>query len=352
MVGPGHPAYVIAEIGSNFDGDLDRAKMLARLAKEAGADAYKIQNFLAPKIVSDEGFKDLKIGYQANWTESVVEVYRKAEFPREWVKEIADYCSQIGIDFMSSAWDTEAVDLLESVGVVAHKIGSGEVDNLEFISHVAKTGKPIFLATGTATNKEVAQAVETIRKAGNENIILMQCIVNYPSSVEEANLKAMVSMGQEFSVPFGYSDHSIGASGGGDDPLNGLLIPLGMAALGGCVIEKHVSDDPSRKGPDHTFAMTFSHNFTQMVLGIHAMEKALGDGIKRTMPSEKDTAIIMRRGMFLTRDLAEGESIAREDIEMLRPAVGMRPPRITEVVGKKARYALKKGQPLHEADVI
>lgn len=349
-VGPGHPAYIIAEIGSNFDGSLARAKKLAKLCKEAGADAYKIQNFLAPKIVSDQGFKNLKRGYQSKWKESVVEVYRKAEFPRAWVKELAAYCKKIGIDFISSAWDTEAVDLLERVGVLAHKIGSGEVDNLEFIRYVAKTGKPIILSTGTASMAEVERAVKTVRKTGNNKLILLQCVVNYPSSIKEANLNAMVTLGKKFGVPVGYSDHSIGKDGGSDDPLDGLTVPLGTIALGGCVVEKHVTDDRRRKGPDHPFAMTIE-DLRRMVQGARAMESALGDGVKRRMPSEKDTAVIMRRGLFAARDIKKGEKLTRSMVEMLRPAVGLRPPTLSVVLGKKARRTIAAGQPIHAMDI-
>ncbi|MSU74635.1 flagellar biosynthesis protein FlgA [Candidatus Kaiserbacteria bacterium] len=351
LVGPGHPTYVIAEIGSNFDGSLERAKKLAKLCKDAGADAYKIQNFLAPQIVSEEGFKNLKIGYQSTWKESVVEVYRKAEFPRAWVKELSDYCKKIGIDFFSSPWDTEAVELLEKVGVPAYKIGSGELDNLEFIRYVAKTGKPIIISTGTGTLVDVSAAVHVVKKTGNKNLALLQCTVNYPASVKEANLKAMVSMGKKFSTVVGYSDHSIGKEGGSDDPLGGLLVPLGAVALGGCIVEKHVTDDRTRKGPDHSFAITIPE-LRHMVQSIRAMEAALGDGIKRPMPSEKETVISMRRGMFATMDIAKGETFARNMIAYLRPAVGLRPPMIGKVIGKKAKRTITAGQPICTKDVF
>lgn len=350
-IGPGYPAYIIAEIGSNFDGSLARAKKLAKLCKAAGADAYKIQNFLAQKIVSDEGFKKLKIGYHAQWKDSVVEVYRKAEFPRAWVKELAEYCKKIGIDLISSCWDTEAVDLLEDIGVPAHKIGSGEIDNLEFIRYVAKAGKPVILSTGTAGMKEVKQAVDAVRKAGNSQLVLLQCVVNYPSSIKEANLRAMVTLGKKFGTPVGYSDHSIGKDGGSDDPLDGLTVPLGTVALGGCVIEKHVTDDRRRKGPDHPFAMTIE-DLRRMVQGVRAMEAALGSGIKQTSKSEKDTAIIMRRGIFTTRRIKKGEKIMRDALELLRPATGLRPPYLRKVIGKKAARAIPAGAPVHAKDVV
>lgn len=350
LVGSGQPAYVIAEIGSNFDGSLARAKKLAKLCKEAGADAFKIQNFLAPKIVSAQGFKNMQVAFQAKWDKPVVEVYKKAEFPREWVKEIAEYCHQIGIDFFSSPYDREAVDMLEKLHVPAHKLGAGEIDNLEFIEYVAKTGKPIIISAGAATLKEIEAAVRAVRRVGNKKLILLQCVTNYPSPIADANLRAMVALQKKFRVVVGYSDHTIGKAGGADDPLDGLTVPLGAVALGGSVIEKHVTDDRRRKGPDHPFALTMDE-LKKMIQGIRAMEAALGDGKKRLMPSEKQTAIIQRRGMYATRDIRKGEIFTRGMITYLRPAVGLRPPLIVKVVGKRAKRDVSAGEPIRTNDV-
>ncbi len=349
-VGAGHPAYIIAEIGSNFDGSLTRAKKLAKLCKEAGADAFKIQNFLAVKIVSAEGFKNFQVAFQAKWNKPVVEVYKKAEFPRKWVKEIADYCKEIDIDFFSAPYDVEAVDLLENIGVQAYKLGAGEIDNLEFISYVAKKKKPLLISVGAATMQEIADAVTTVRKAGNKNLILLQCVTNYPSPLADSNINAMVTLRKKFNAVVGYSDHTIGKEGGSDDSLDGLTVPLGAVALGASVIEKHVTDDRTRKGPDHPFALTMNE-LKRMVQGIRGMEAALGDGKKRLMPSEKQTAIIQRRGMYTTCDIKKGQKIIRDMISYLRPAVGMRPPLIQKVLGKKAKSDVKAGQPLRKEHV-
>jgi len=350
IVGRGYPAYIIAEIGSNFDGDLGRAKRLAQLAKEAGADAYKIQNFLAPKIVSSEGFKNLKASFQSSWDKPVVDVYRSAEFPREWVAEVAAYCDSIGIDFLSSPYDHGAVDLLERIGVPAHKIGSGEIDNLDFLEYVAKTGKPLILACGSATLEDVATAVEAVRRNGNGSIVLLQCVTNYPSPIGDANLRAMVTLSDTFGVPVGYSDHTIGTIGGGDDPLNGITVPLGAIALGGCMIEKHVTDDRTRKGPDHPFALEFE-DLKRMVDAIRAMERALGDGIKRVMESERETVIIQRRGIYAARGIRKGEQITRDMLEYLRPAVALRPPEVGKILGKRAVRDISAGSPMY-ADAV
>lgn len=349
-VGAGHPAYIIAEIGSNFDGDLARAKSLAKLSKDLGADAYKIQNFLAPKIVSNAGFKNLQVAFQANWDKPVVDVYRQAEFPREWIKELSDYCKEIGIDFFSSPYDTDAVDQLEGLGIAAHKIGSGEIDNLEFLAYVARTGKPILIACGASTMEEIAAAVKTVRDTGNENIILLQCVTNYPSPIKDSNIRAMNTLKETFGVLVGYSDHTIGAAGGADDPLNGATVPLGAVALGACVIEKHFTDDRTRKGPDHPFAMN-PEEFKAMVDGIRAMEQALGDGEKKLMPSEHQTVVIQRRGIYAVKDIPSGQTVTRDMLEFLRPAVGLRPPQIGLVVGKTLNKAIAAGEPIKAEDV-
>lgn len=350
QVGAGHPAYIIAEIGSNFDGDLQRAKDLAKLSKDLGADAYKIQNFLAPKIVSNAGFKNLQVAFQAKWDKPVVEVYKNAEFPREWVKELADYCKEINIDFFSSPYDTEAVDQLEALGIAAHKIGSGEIDNLEFLAYVARTGKPVLLSCGASTMEEVEAAINAIRAAGNEKIVLLQCVTNYPSPMKDSNIRAMTRLQEKFGVLVGYSDHTIGAAGGADDPLNGITVPLGAIALGGCVIEKHFTDDRTRKGPDHPFAMN-PEEFKLMIQSIRAMEQALGDGEKKLMPSESQTVIIQRRGIYAIQEIPAGTPVTRDMIEYLRPAVGLRPPAVTTLIGKTLNKTIAAGDPIKAEDL-
>ena len=349
-IGANQPTYIIAEVGSNFDHDLARAKSLAKLAKDCGADAYKIQNFKAPKIVSDVGFKGLQVAFQAKWDKPVTEVYRAAEFPRDWLQEVADYCKEIGIDFFSSPYDTEAVDQLEKIGVPAHKIGSGEIDNLEFLQYVANTGKPIILGCGAATMEEIEAAVKAMREAGNNQIVLLQCVTNYPSPMADANIRAMLTLQEKFGVEVGYSDHTIGAVGGSDDPLGGLTVPIASVALGARIIEKHFTDDRTRQGPDHPFAME-APVFKQMAQGIRALEKALGDGAKKVEPSENQTVIIQRRGIYAVRSINPGDKIARDMVEFLRPAVGLRPPALPGILGKTVNKAIKAGEPLKPDDI-
>lgn len=349
-VGAGHPTYIIAEIGSNFDGDLKRAKHLAKRAKEAGADAFKIQLFSTPQIASQVGFESLP-EFEAKWGQPVIDIYKAAEFPREWVKEIMDYCKQIGIDFISSTFDVDGVDLLEKYKVSVHKIAAPEISHLEFVEYIARTGKPTIMSIGAATLEEAEMAVKIFRKAKNDRLMLLQCVTGYPSPLEDSNLLAMQQLKDKFGTIVGFSDHTIGVEGGADDPLGGLTVPLGSVALGGKIIEKHVTDDRSRKeGTDHSFALTFEE-FALMVKGVRGMEAALGDGKKRIMPSEKKWRVTQRRGMYAVRAIAKGQKITRDMLIMLRPAVGLPPPMLPKVLGKKAKRAIAAGHPIKPHDI-
>jgi sialic acid synthase SpsE len=335
IIGDGQPAYIIAEVGSNFDGSKDRAKLLIELAKECGADAVKFQCFRADKIVSAEGFEGLKCGFQANWDKSVYEVYQAAEFPREWHEELFEYAQKAGIDFLSSPYDREAVDILDGLGVAVFKIGSGDITWPEMLRYIAGKGKPVILGTGASNMEEIDKAVLTIREEGNEEIVLLQCVTNYPSSFESANIRAMVTMAQEYDVLVGYSDHTPGS-----------IVALGAVALGACVIEKHFTDDKRRKGPDHPFAMD-AKDMKEMVDSIRTLEKALGDGVKELYEEENQTVVLQRRCLRAREDIAKGVVITENMIDVLRPAPkdGLYPEYKNMVVGRTSKTVIKKGSP-------
>ncbi|MFC1991137.1 N-acetylneuraminate synthase family protein [Chloroflexota bacterium] len=332
-VGEGEPTYIIAEIGSNFDGDLEQAKKLIDLAKNVGADAAKFQSFLPEKIIARKGFQ-AKSSFQANWKKPVYDVYDAATFPREWHRQIAEYCQKIGIHFLSSPYDREAVDLLEEIGVPAFKVGSGDITFIQLIDYIAKKGKPIILATGASSLGEVEEAINAIRATGNEDIILLQCITNYPSPFKDANIRAMVTLKETFQVPVGYSDHS---------PRN--IVPLGAVALGACLIEKHFTFDKTKEGPDHSFAMDVSE-MAAMIRDIRSLEAALGSPIKRLISAETETAIIQRRSLFASVDIPAGTVITSEMLEPLRPATGILPKYMNLVIGRKAEVDIPEGEPI------
>ena len=327
------PTYFIAEIGSNFDGDLGRAKALADLAKESGADAAKYQSFLPEKIIHPAGFRDPE-GFQSKWKKSVWEVYSDAALPRDWHVELRDHCTSIGLDFFSSPYDAGALALLDELGVVAHKIGSGEINNPSFLRLVAASGRPVILATGASTLVEVAEAVEILRSEGTQEVALLQCVTNYPSTFESANVRAMVTLAETFDVVVGYSDHT-----------PGHLVPAAAVALGGRIIEKHFTDDRTREGPDHSFAMTGS-DFKEMVDHVRLLEHALGDGVKQVESEEEGPRVFQRRGLWITNDCPPGHVLRADDIDVLRPAHGLPPALRASMVGLTLPAGAPAGTPL------
>ena len=339
-VGANAPAYFIAEIGANFDGSLEKAKEYARLAKEIGADCAKIQSFKADKIVSRRGFASMKLrGVHGSWKRPVDEVFREVEFPRKWHRDFFDYCWKIGITPSTATYDYEAVDLVDKLGIEFYKIGSGDITWLEMVEYIARKGKPIMLATGASTLAEVDEAVRAIEKTGNRNVVLMQCITNYPSKFESANINVLNTYREAFGAILGYSDHTP------DD-----VVALGAVALGAKVIEKHITIDRSHKGPDHPHSMTFEE-FGRMIARTRQLEAALGTGRKEVVAEESETVIVQRRGLTVARDIKKGTLFKKTDIIELRPALGIYPKYKNMIIGKMAKRDLKSGEPIRWEDV-
>lgn len=340
LIGENHPTYFVADIAANHDGSLDRARYLIRLAKKAGADAAKFQNFRAPKIVSDLGFKTLggQQSHQASWRKSVFEVYQSASIPFEWTHELKAACEQEGIDYFSAPYDFEAIDFLDEFMPV-YKIGSGDVDWLEAIERIAQKGKPVLLATGAANIGEVQQAVHTVL-AHNSQLVLMQCNTNYtgsPENFKHVHLNVLRTYRSMFpQVVLGLSDHT-----------PGYAAVLGAVALGARVVEKHFTDDNSREGPDHAFALD-PVVWEQMVYRTRELEQALGSGDKTVAENEQQTVVLQRRCLRAARDIRAGETFTREMIDVLRPAApgAILPPEINRVVGTKAIVDIPAGQEL------
>lgn len=333
LVGEGQPALIIADLGGNFDGSLDKAKKLAKLVKEAGADVVKIQSFKAGKIVSASGFASMKLrGVHGSWGKPVDEVFKAAEFPREWHKEFFDYCNDIGILVSSSPWDYEAVDIMDEADVPFYKIGSGDITWLEMLEYIAKKGKPVILATGASTLAEVDEAVSVIERAGNRDLALLQCITNYPSKIESANIRVLDTYATAFDgIVTGYSDHTLTDT-----------VVLGAVARGAKVIEKHFTDDKRNAGPDHPHSME-PDQFADMVVRIRDMEKALGSSRKEVVAEESETVIVQRRGLYASQFIRKGEVIGNRIIE-LRPALGIYPKYKEQVAKLRADKDIREGE--------
>ncbi|OGZ62608.1 MAG: flagellar biosynthesis protein FlgA [Candidatus Staskawiczbacteria bacterium RIFCSPHIGHO2_02_FULL_34_10] len=336
LVGEGQPVFFIADIGANFDNDINKAKELALAAKEAGVDCVKIQSFLSEKIVSGPSFAKMQLkGVHGTWGKPIDQVFKEAEFPRAWHKELMEYCKSIGIIFSSAPYDFEAVDLLDSLGVDFFKIGSGDIAWLEILEYIAKKGKPVILATGDSTLAEVDEAVRTIEKTGNNQLVLLQCITNYPSKIESANINVLKNYQTAFNVITGYSDHSPGD-----------IVVLGSVALGGKVIEKHLTLSKQGDGPDHPHSME-PEEFKQLIQKTRLLEKALGDTKKEVVGEEQETVIVQRRSLHVKRDIKKGEIISLEDIIELRPAVGILPKHKNIVAGRKAKSDMLKYEAIY-----
>lgn len=336
LVGNGHPSYIIAEIGANFDNSLSKAKELCAAAKETGADCAKFQSFKAEKIVSAGGFSKMKLkGVHGSWGRPVHEVFRDAEFPREWHSEVKEYCDKIGIDFSSSPYDIEAVDLCVELNVPFIKIGSGEITWLEMLEYIAKKNLPMILATGDATLSEIDEAIRVIESTGNKNLILLQCITNYPSMIESANINVLKTYQNAFDILTGYSDHSAGD-----------LVILGSIALGGCVVEKHFTLNKNDKGPDHPHSMDVS-DFTSMVKDIRLLETAMGSTRKFVVEEENETVYVQRRGLYSSKTIPKGKIIEESDLVVLRPALGILPKYKNIVIGKTAQTEIPADSPIY-----
>ncbi len=339
------PVYFIADIASNHDGDLNRAKELIHLAAVSGADAVKFQHFTAERIVSDIGFRHLgkTLGHQANWDKSVFEIYRECECKHEWSIELFKTARECNVHFMTTPYDMVAVDLLDDL-VPAYKIGSGDITWIDFLIYVAQRQKPVILATGASTLSEVTNAVDNILKY-NPQCVLLQCNTNYTGSVENfksVNLKVLRLFDLIYpNLPLGLSDHT-----------PGYTAVLGAVTLGARVIEKHFTDDNERRGPDHAFSMNPS-SWKEMVLRCRELENALGDGIKKVEDNEKETVVLQRRCLRLKCNKSAGEVLNISDIDILRPAPrdALEPNCLHKILNQRLKNSKCAGEALYQRDL-
>ena len=338
LVGENQSCYIIAEIGSNFDGSLTKAKKLIKLAKFSGADAVKFQVFTAEELIIRQGFEQ-KTAFQAKWKNSVWNTYKKAEFPRKWHKELNEFSKKIGIHFFTSPWDFEAVDMLDELNPPAIKIGSGDITYLEILKYIGSKKRPVILATGASTIQEVENAVKAIKSTGNQQIILLHSVTQYPSPIEDANLLVLEELRKKFQLNVGYSDHSPGS-----------LVALASVTLGAKVIEKHFTDNPNLSGPDHPHSMD-PKSFADMVKNIKLLEKALGDGIKKIENSERETKIIQRRGVWTIKPIAKGEKFNENNLKVLRPVLGIPATEYNSILGKRSKKKFKAYQVIKKTDL-
>lgn len=335
QVGTGYPTYIIAEIGSNHDSDLGKAKELIRAAKDAGADAVKLQSFTAEGLLNP-----LRPDSEGRWTaHPAYPIIERLTVPEEWHQILFDFCASIGTTFLSAPFDSGRAELLNEIGVPAFKLASGELTNEPLLKQVASYGKPIILSTGAAYLEEVRRAVDIIIDAKNFEVALLHCASLYPPKYEDMNIMAMTSLAREFGCPVGFSDHTPGDT-----------VPTAAVALGASIIEKHITIDRTLKGPDHPYAMEVDE-FRSMVSEIRNLEKALGDGTKRPSASEMAERVGARRSIYARTDIHRGEVITSEKVKLVRHAYGLEPKDLGVIIGKTALRDLIKDMPVQREDI-
>lgn len=318
---------IIAEAGVNHNGDMSLAKELIAAAAEAGADLVKFQTFIAANIISRSA---PKAEYQKGATdpqESQQEMVRKLELTRDNHLELIAECQKQGVGFFSTAFDKDSIDLLEELGgsdIV--KVPSGELTNLPYLRYLTRHGKRVLLSTGMANLAEIEAAINVVEQVGTprDKITVLHCTTEYPTPMEDVNLRAMVNIGKAFGVSVGYSDHT-----------PGIEIPIAAVALGATVIEKHFTLDRNLPGPDHRASLE-PDELKAMVQGIRNIEKALGDGIKRPSPSELKNKPIARKSLVAARPIKAGEAFTEDNLMAKRPGTGISPMQWDEVIGRTA----------------
>lgn len=340
-VGPGQPAYVIAEAGSNHNRDLPTAIRLIDAAASAGADAVKFQTYTAEGLYSRKTptMSYLEDGDLLKEQETVWELIKRIEMPWDWHADLAEHAATLGIDFLSTPFQEDAVDVLEAVGVPAYKIASYEVTHLPLIQRCARTGKPLLLSTGMASLGDIEGALDVINAAGLDQVAVLHCAINYPPRFEDLNLATIPMLGAAFGVPIGWSDHTMGHTA-----------DVAAIALGCKVIEKHFTLSRDQEGPDHPFALEPAE-LAAMVTAIRDCEAALGSSVKRVTEAEAEMFRLGRRSLVATRDLAAGVRLRREDIAVKRPGIGIPVPEMELLIGRSLVHAVEQDHILTWPDV-
>jgi N,N'-diacetyllegionaminate synthase len=320
-IGAGEPVFIVAEAGVNHNGDADLARRLVDAAAECGADAVKFQTFSVGALLTREA---PKAGYQLETTgpgESQRDMLARLTLGAETLAELGERAAKCGLVFFSTPFDEASADVLEALGVALFKVPSGEITNLPLLRRVAGKGRPVIVSTGMATMEEVEEAVRAIREAGDPPLALLHCLSAYPAPAGEVNLRAMDALAARFGCPVGYSDHTLG-----------IDIAVAAVARGAAIVEKHLTLDTSLPGPDHRASLA-PPEFRAMVQAIRRVQSALGDGVKRAMPSEIDTRRVARKSLVAVRALRTGERIAAGDVTSKRPGTGISPAELPRVLG-------------------
>lgn len=316
--------FIIAEAGVNHNGSLEFAKKLVDAAKDAGADCVKFQTFISKNIVSKNAVKAEYQKQQTQAEESQHDMLKKLELSFDEFVELNEYCKSKDIEFMSTAFDFDSIDFLNSLKMGTWKIPSGDITNLPYLIKIAKLNKPVIVSTGMCTMDDIERAVNALKENGAGELTVLHCTTEYPTPFNDVNLKAMITIKDEFGVKVGYSDHT-----------KGIEVPIAAVALGATVIEKHFTLDRNMEGPDHKASLEPAE-LKAMVDSIRNIELSLGDGLKQPAESEKKNMAVARKSIIASKDIKLGEIFTEENLTVKRPGDGISPMRWFDVIGKVA----------------
>ena len=333
-IGPGEPVFIVAEMSANHHGRYEDALRILEAAREAGADAVKIQTYTPDTMTFPDDRPMFRAGKGTLWAgRNLYDLYREAATPWDWQPKLIDAAAKIGLTLFSTPFDETAVEFLEGMRVPAYKIASFELVDLPLIQRAARTGKPIILSTGMATLAEIKEAVGAAKKAGAGGIVLLKCTSAYPAPLAEMNLRAIPRLARIFKVPVGLSDHTLE-----------WTAPAAAVALGACLIEKHFTLSRDVPGPDSAFSLE-PREFKAMVGNIRDVEKALGSA-DFSVGEQEGKSRQFRRSLFVVKDVKKGERYSPENVRSLRPADGLAPKFLPNVLGRRAARDIRAGTPL------
>ena len=332
-VGAGEPTYIVAEMSANHDHDLDKALQIVEEAKQAGADAVKVQTYTPDTITLRSDKAPFRIQGTLWEGRGLHELYSEAAMPWEWHAPLQARAREIGIDFFSTPFDPTAVDFLEELGVPVHKIASFEMVDLPLIRKVASTGKPIIMSTGMASLAEVEEAVGAARDAGCDQLALLKCTSAYPAPPEESNLRTIPHLAETFGVVPGLSDHTMSEA-----------VPVTAVAMGACIIEKHFTLSRATPGPDSAFSLEPAE-FRRMVDAVRIAERALGS-VSYEVTEKQQVSKAFRRSLFVVRDMRAGDRFTSDNVRSIRPADGLHTRYYEEVLNRTAASDIERGTPL------
>ena len=318
---------IIAEAGVNHNGSIELAKKLIDIAAEGGADFVKFQTFKAETLVTQTADKAEYQKEITNTDESQFEMIKKLELDRKTHEELIDYCKQRDIQFLSTAFDHDSIDLLDELNIPLFKIPSGEITNLPYLRHIGHMGKPIIMSTGMSTLEEVIVALNILLEVGakKEQITILHCNTEYPTPMEDVNLKAIITVRDELGVSVGYSDHTLG-----------IEVSVAAVAMGATVIEKHFTLDRNMPGPDHAASLE-PHELKEMVSAIRNIEKAMGNGMKKPSPSEIKNIPIARKSIVAKKSIKKGEKFSENNLTVKRPGTGICPMQWDDIMNQKSK---------------